>query len=174
MKVVKKILKILAYVILSIITIYSVVIIFQKIVWRDKTPNICGYKNFVVLTGSMEPTINVGDIVFVKQTEDIKKEDIISFRVGNSVVTHRVIEIKKEGDKDIYITKGDANSGIDSEKTEIQDIEGKYVFKIPKVGEIFLFFQKPYGVVCLFLILVAVLFLFTRKETKDPKYMKKE
>ena len=96
MSIVKKILKILSCVVLIIVAIYSTIIIFQKNVWKDKVPSFMGYKNFIILTGSMEPTLNTGDIVFVKETTDIKEQDIISFKVNNSIVTHRIIETKKK------------------------------------------------------------------------------
>ena len=147
MKIVKKISKILFWIILVIIAIYSTFVIIQRLIYKDKTPSFFGYKNFIVLTGSME-------IVFVKETNDIKVNDIISFRINNSVVTHRVKEIYKEDGKDFYITKGDANTGTDTELINIEIVEGKYSFKIPFLGRIILFFQKPIGIIVLFTVLV--------------------
>lgn len=159
MKIVKKILKIIFWIILIVIAIYSMTIIAQKILWKDRTPNFFGYKNMIVLSGSMEPTLNVGDIVIVKETNDIKEQDIISFKVQNSIVTHRVVEIKKENEKNFYITKGDANSAVDLELIELKDIEGKYIFKIPLLGNIIMLLQKPIAVGILILILIVSLIL---------------
>lgn len=173
MEKIKKILKISVWVILIFIAIYSTIIIFQKIIWKEKIPNFMGYKNFIVLTGSMKPTLNIGDIVFVKETTNIKEQDIVSFRVQNSVVTHRVVEIKEENGKTIYITKGDANSGNDTELLSIENIEGKYIFKIPFVGRIILFLQKPIGMIILCLIFSIFLMIESKKTKKIPKHMKR-
>ncbi len=167
MKLIKKIAKILFWIILVFTTLYSTFIIIQKLFWKDKTPTFMGYKNFIVLTGSMNPTINEGDIVIVKAEADIQKGDIIAFKAQNSIVTHRVVEIKKEADKDFYITKGDANSSTDIELISKEDIEGKYCFKIPILGNIILFFQKPIGAVVLFLILGTLLLLSLKPEKNN-------
>ena len=113
MKVVKRISKILFWIILVIVALYSVFMLLQKLIWKDKTPSLFGYKNFIELTGSMKPTLNEGDIIITKEAKEINKNDIISFKIDNSVVTHRVFEIYKENGKEYYITKGDANSDTD-------------------------------------------------------------
>ncbi len=115
MNIVKKISRIVFWFLLIATALYSIFIIIQKLFWKDRTPGFLGYKNFIVLTGSMKPTLNEGDIVFVKETKEIKENDIIAFREGNSVVTHRVFELYKEDGKEYYITKGDANNGTDTE-----------------------------------------------------------
>ena len=69
-------------------------------------PGFFGIRPYVVYSGSMEPEISTGAVVFTKEGEfSPKKGDIITFHNGDTVVTHRVV--KKE--KDIFITKGDAN-----------------------------------------------------------------
>ena len=170
MNIAKKILKIIFWIILIIIVIYSTTIIFQKIVRKDKTPDFFGYKSFIVLTGSMEPTLKPGDIVFVKETTNINEQDIISFKVENAIVTHRVVEIENENGKNFYITKGDANSDNDIELISIEYVEGKYAFKIPLLGNIILFFQRPVGMVVLVIILI---FIFI-KPYRKPKHMKRK
>ena len=174
MKKIKKILNGIAWIILVCIAIYSTIIILQKIIWKNKTPSFLGYKNFIVLTGSMEPTLNIGDIIFVKETADIKQQDIVAFKVNDAVVTHRVVEIKKENEKTFYITKGDANSSNDTELLRIENIEGKYIFKIPFLGKAILFFQKPIGIFGLFLIFAVVLVISCVKSNKNPKHMKRK
>ena len=166
MEIVKKISRILFWVILIIVAIYSTFMIAQRLIWKDKTPIFFGYKNFIVLTGSMKPTLNEGDIVFVKESKEIQKDDIIAFREENSVITHRVYEIYQEDGKDYYITKGDANSGTDTQLLSSSDIEGKYVFKIPFVGRIILFLQKPVGIIVLFAILIVALAVSSIKPKK--------
>ena len=169
MEIVKKISRILFWIILIIVALYSTFMIAQRLIWKDKTPSFFGYKNFIVLTGSMKPTLNEGDIVFVKESKEIQENDIIAFREKNSVITHRVYEIYQEDGKDYYITKGDANSGTDTQLLESSNIEGKYVFKIPFVGRIILFLQKPVGIITLFAILLVALGVSSIKPKKKEK-----
>ncbi len=174
MNKIKKILKVIFLIILIFMAIYSTIIIFQKIIWKNKIPNFLGYKNFIVITGSMKPTLNIGDIVFVKETTDIKNKDIVSFKTNNAVVTHRIVEIKKEDGKTLYITKGDANSDNDTELLSIENIEGKYSFKIPFLGNVILFFQRPIGMISLFLIFSVILLMTSVKSKRVPKHMKRK
>lgn len=161
----KKFANILFSIVLVVIAIVLTITIVEKILWKDNTPSVFGYKNFIVLSGSMEPTLNVGDIVFVKKDTDIKVDDIIAFRIENGVVTHRVIEIiEKDGEK-LYKTKGDANNTADDEFIRLSDIEGKYSFKIWYIGNIILFLKTKTGIGLLIAILMLSLFLgITKKE----------
>ncbi len=169
MEIIKKILGIVFWSVLSFIALYSTVIIVQKLLYRDRTPSFFGYKNFIVLTGSMEPTLRMGDIVIVKETTNIKKDDVIAFREKNSVVTHRVFEIHKENDREFYVTKGDANSDVDLGLVAKEDIEGKYCFKIPFLGLIILFIQKPIGIITLFVTLGLFLLVTSIMPDKDQE-----
>ena len=163
MKMIKKVFQVLFWIFLVVVAVYSTFIIIQKIMWKDKIPSFFGYKNFIVLTGSMEPTLHMGDIVIVKETTNIQDNDIIAFRERNSVITHRVFEVRKEGGKEYYITKGDANSDTDQELLDKEQIEGKYCFKIPFLGRVILFFQKPIGMMTLFILVGIFLFLSSIK-----------
>ncbi len=123
----------------------------------------------------MEPTISVGDVVFVVETQDINKDDIISFKVNNSVVTHRVIEvIIDDGGEKQYKTKGDANDTEDVGTVKPQDIEGKYLFKIGQVGNIILFLKSEVGIIIFVLILAMILFFGNSKSEKKEKDVKEE
>lgn len=168
----KKILKILCMILISIIVVCSVVIVTQKLIWKDKIPSIFGYKSFIVLSGSMEPTLSVGDIVFVKETKDIKEQDIIAFRINNSIVTHRLVEIIDEEDGKKYKTKGDSNTTEDLELLKIDDIEGKYSFKIGKLGNIILFLKTKTGIIIL-VILFSISILFSNDKTDKEKKVNK-
>ena len=76
-------------------------------------PQYMGYQIYDVVSGSMEPTVPVGSIIYVKEAEpsSIKKGDIIAFQSGESIVMHRVVDNKiVEG---TFTTKGDANPSED-------------------------------------------------------------
>jgi signal peptidase len=90
-----------------------------------------------VISGSMRPTLEVGDVVIIAEAspDTVKLGDIIQFRQPNGItVVHRVVEVREvEGGK-VFITKGDANSGPDANPVVPANVEGKVVFKIPKIG----------------------------------------
>jgi signal peptidase len=94
----------------------------------------------VVLTGSMSPTINSGDIVFLdpSKTNLPKEGDIVTYtgrRFDGTAVgsfTHRSIG----GDATSgFILKGDANLNPDVQRVKPVDIVGKVVFVIPLIGQ---------------------------------------
>jgi len=89
----------------------------------------------VIVTGSMEPEIKAGDMVLVKKADnkEIKIGDIIEFRYNQIMVTHRVVDIKSE-DALMYQTKGDNNPSADHELVSPQQVRGKVVAVIPKMG----------------------------------------
>ncbi len=92
----------------------------------------------LVGSGSMEPKMYPGDVVIIAKVpaDNIQTGDIIQFRVPEEVtIMHRVIEIQEteEGGK-VFITKGDANDEPDSEPVIPQNVVGKAVLTIPKIG----------------------------------------
>ncbi|MCM3392400.1 signal peptidase I SipW [Cytobacillus oceanisediminis] len=99
-------------------------------------PSLIGYQAKAVLSGSMEPTFMTGSIIIVKQPDrNLKKEDIITFKSGDKLITHRIIEVKKTKAGVLYQTKGDNNDAPDMEYVQPENITGKYVgFTIPYAG----------------------------------------
>jgi signal peptidase len=92
----------------------------------------------LVASGSMMPKMYAGDVVIIAKVpaDNVKLGDIIQFRVPEEVtVMHRVIEIKEtEGGGKVFITKGDANDEPDSEPVLPENVVGKAVLTIPKIG----------------------------------------
>lgn len=90
----------------------------------------------VVITGSMVPVINIGDVVIIKEIspEEVELGDIILFPMGNTQVVHRVIEIKEQGNQKVFITKGDANCVPDADPVLPANVMGEVIFIIPKAG----------------------------------------
>lgn len=118
-----------ALVIIGIITIILTVSFITMKCKKHNYMNIFGYSVMQVVTGSMSNTINVKDIVVVKITKDVKKNDIISYEENNKIITHRIVKMT---DKTI-VTKGDANNTEDKPITK-EKVVGKVVAIIPKVG----------------------------------------
>ncbi|MDD2360001.1 MAG: signal peptidase I, partial [Syntrophaceticus schinkii] len=94
-------------------------------------------KPAVIYSGSMRPSIEVGDIVIVaqKNTSLLDVGDVISYRVKDSPIptVHRVITIEGDGSSKAFITKGDDNKEAD-QPVKPEQVMGKVVLKIPRVG----------------------------------------
>lgn len=99
---------------------------------------IKGIKPTIMVTGSMNPEIPIGNLCFVDTNYDYEKiqiNDIIIYKVPKQKVMHRVVSKNENG----YKTKGDANQKVDKAVITRELYLGKYLFSIPKIG---LFFQK--------------------------------
>ncbi|MGD6776940.1 signal peptidase I SipW [Sutcliffiella horikoshii] len=101
-------------------------------------PTILGHQLKVVLSGSMEPTFMTGSIILMEKTtpsSTFKKNDVITFRSEDILITHRIIDIKDLNGKEIYQTKGDNNNAPDPVYVTGDQIVGKYAdLTIPYIG----------------------------------------
>jgi signal peptidase len=101
-------------------------------------PRVQGGAALNVLTGSMTPTIPAGSIVVVTPTapDTIKPGDVITYQMAPGVaeyVTHRVVRVQRKTQPMSFITKGDANPGID-DPVPFGAVRGKVTFNMPYVG----------------------------------------
>ena len=102
-----------------------------------------GYGTAVVMSGSMEPKLKVGDLVIlepVNRRDSLKKGDIIVYRSGKRRIVHRLIFVSKS----TLRVKGDANNRED-QPIRFRHVEGKVIFRIPKVGKLFSSYRKSMG-----------------------------
>jgi len=180
MKKVGMIFKIVIICLLLFVLAINISVIIQAKNHEDEVPKILGVKPFVVLSGSMNPEIEVGDLVLVKEvdTNTLKEGDIIAYRDFNDkVTTHRIVEVKNDGTNLSFITKGDANNANDEEISASQ-VEGKYQKRFPKIGNAILFLQQPLGfAVVVLTIFIACMFMFiiqNRKLNKEIKFESEE
>lgn len=77
----------------------------------------------IVVSGSMRPELEIGDIIIIKRCSDYNVNDIITYEIDNYLVTHRIIE--KDGEN--FVTKGDNNNVQDDNKVSLQNIKGKMI-----------------------------------------------
>jgi len=119
------------------------------------------YKSYVIQSGSMENTIMTGDIILIKSMQQYNKYDVITFKEGGDrIVTHRIIQVNEgEAAKSDFITKGDANRSIDNDTVRQEQILGKVMFVVPKVGFLVAFAKSPFGLIILILIPSALLII---------------
>lgn len=150
-------------VILIPILLMNITLIIKSYTNKDEVPKIGGYCPLIVLTGSMEPEINSGDLIIVKQIDgaDVKERDVIAFfdpdGNGQSILTHRVISIVEKDGKTAFATKGDANNTEDRLPVTEDKLVGIYQFRIPGMGSVAMFMQTTTGlIVCVVLPLVLL------------------
>jgi signal peptidase I len=119
-------------------------LISMVIVWF--AVGVFPFQPFVIPTGSMIPAVYPGDVVIVVKTQagSVKLGDIIEYRNlnDNINIVHRVIETRGEGAQRFFITRGDNNNTPDLNPVPAQNVIGKVVFNIPKVGWISIFIKN--------------------------------
>lgn len=106
----------------------------------------------VVLSGSMEPELSVGDLLIVAERKTYDVGDIVVYQDGRMAVTHRIISISKNE----VITCGDANNIEDAPITHAQ-IKGKVVLAIPLLGYAVNIIKTPLGTLCIIALAVFIL-----------------
>lgn len=98
------------------------------------------YMPVAIMSNSMYKLIERGDVVVIEKLDKKKKEtlkvnDIISYQLDGSCIVHRIIKINKINDNEYYyITKGDNNKKEDLNPVSIDQINGKVLIRIPKIG----------------------------------------
>ena len=114
-------------------------------------PALGGFRHAIILTGSMEPAIQAGDLVLFKSKTTYIAGEVILYEDGRHLVTHRITKIFS----DHAITQGDANNTPDA-PIPLDRVLGSMIFRLPKLGRIAWFFKSPAGLAVLGLLLIAV------------------
>lgn len=138
---------------------------------------VVGLQVFNVSSGSMTPEYLEHDLIYVKivKPESIKVNDVITFVMNEelTVATHRVVRIDSENRK--FYTKGDANKTEDTSPVRFENLIGTPVFRIPMLGLVSEYIQKPPGMYVAIgggVILIAAVFLpdlFKKKEKEETQ-----
>ncbi len=136
------------------ILVVNLTLIVQSFVNPTAVPSFMGYKPFIVLSGSMEPVFYPGDLVIVKVTDPatLAEGDIIAFREGSAVITHRITRVVSEDGTTRYNTKGDNNASADRISVTPDRLEGIYLRRIPRLGNTAMFMQTPTGMLVFIVI----------------------
>ncbi|MCK4791838.1 MAG: signal peptidase I [Desulfobacteraceae bacterium] len=117
-------------------------------------PRVAGWRFDAVLTGSMEPALNVGGVVVIRPVDIaiIREGDIIAFHSGELIVTHRVVEVTSSSGGTSFITKGDAVEDPDLQPVSAENVMGKVIFHAPYFGYFAAFVKTPLGILLAVLI----------------------
>jgi signal peptidase len=133
----------------------------------DPVPMPFGIGAAVVLSGSMEPEISVGDLLIVVARDHYALRDVVVYQDGRMAVTHRIVAFTEEG----IVTRGDANN-VDDRPIAPEQIKGEVVCAIPLVGYAVNGVKSPLGTLC---VLGLAIFLLERsfraERQKDAEEM---
>lgn len=104
------------------------------VVWFST--GLVGVHPTTIMSGSMRPSIDVGDMVIVRDVnaESVVEGDIVLYWNGDEMVVHRVVDMEHDRNNRVFVTKGDANSTPDSEPVTARQIQGKVMFTVPMIG----------------------------------------
>jgi len=136
----------------------------------SNTSLLGSYESLLVRSGSMEPTIMTGDVIFAKQLNQYNKNDVVAFKdEGDRVITHRIVKIDESDGQLTFITKGDANRSIDNGTILQENIIGKVVFVIPTIGFLMSFVKTPPGLIIMivfpaFLLIIDQVIQMSKKK----------
>lgn len=148
----------IASILLTVEAIFLVAILVVAIV----LPNF-GITPYGVLSGSMRPIINPGDIVLIDKNavNDVREGDVIAFELATGdICTHRVNDISETGE---ITTKGDANHDVDAAKITTNQVIGKEIMVIPRLGDAYTLMTENRPMFLAFILsLTCLLLLLTR------------
>ena len=121
----------------------------------------------VVMSGSMEPTLSKGDLIFVRKAETFHTGDIVVYQSDSMLVVHRIVSLYGS----TVVTQGDANNTAD-EPIDLSQVKGVVRFHIPFVGTILELVKTPAGTLLILLLAFALVELsFRRQKEQDNQDM---
>lgn len=165
-KLIKKVMSLLGLLFVIFVLFIAVLNYFSNPVKRS----LFGYRGYTVISGSMEPTLSLGDYIITKEHDfdHLKEGDVISFENGQTIVTHRIEKTLPDGR---LITRGDANRIDDQLAVGEAEYIGRMRFRIPYLGKIMIWLQEPiiFGIVMALIAtrLLIAIFFYSKKESRE-------
>lgn len=147
---------------LALLLVCNLYLILMERVMGVQHPTVWGYSAAVVASGSMQPALLVEDLIVNHAQDSYCEGDIITFRDGGSLTTHRIVEVTDEG----YVTQGDANNTADPDLVPPDAVIGRVVGRIPGIGRAISLLRTPFGMLFLIfagLLLIGLPFFFQRQ-----------
>ena len=157
-----KVLKIIGQFILCLILIFFILLnIFSM-----NNKSLFGFRIYRVISGSMQPALQIGDVIIVKKSNNYSERDIITYSKGLTTITHRIIAINN----DEVITKGDANE-VDDKPINKEQIVGKFFFRISNFSLFSIILSKNViYLIMIFLLVLIFLLVIGDRIIKNLRY----
>lgn len=180
-KTAKRVMRYTGNVVIALLVVLVGLSVYSNIQSKGKdwvVPKVGSYRWLTVLSGSMQPAFNPGDLIIDKKVDvsDLKVGDVVTYIFGERFLsTHRVVEINKDNNgKLTFKTKGDNNKAVDEQVIPESMIVGKYLFRIPLVGFVLQKLNGLPGVIGMWVLFIYVVGSEIYKNIKVSKQMKKE
>jgi len=165
----KKTINTIINVVLVVALVFAAICTYISFVAADgkSVPGFFGIKILSVQTDSMKDTIMPGDLIVdteVTDASELQVGDIVTYWTiieGQRVLnTHRIINIYDGGNFRIFETQGDNSTIADALTVHENEIEGKYLFRIPSVGKAVDYMQTPVGFFLVVVLPVLIFFIY--------------
>jgi len=157
----------------------AVLVLVVGVMVLSSIPTLFGHRHYIIVTASMSPTINVGDVVIIKEQTDLdllEVDQIIAFMqdLNNDgtaeVVVHYLAQINTtDPETRTYRTIRENTTVVDPWTVNEEDIVGTYVTRIPLIGKFLLFAQSTFGKIIIvidFVVVFSILILLKDSEKK--------
>ena len=172
-KVIKIVLKILYQILVIICLIVAAVIILQKVTASNKS--IAGYRIFRVITGSMEPEYDIGQVVISKEVDpnSIKVGDDIVYlgtygEYSGKIIMHSVVGIEKDANGNLnFHAKGLHSSSVEDPQIKDSQIYGVVKFKSKILTVLYKLATNIYSLFVIVLVLALNVFIAFRKSGEE-------
>lgn len=165
---VKNIFKVIAGIMLTGVIFLGMLVLFTFL------PIPGNMQLLTVLSGSMEPAIKTGALVFVKPAESYAVGDVVTYHAdGDTTFTHRIIAQSEEDGVLTFVTQGDANNVADDILVRPEMIVGKVLWDIPYMGYMTSFAKTRTGIL-LFVVLPATFIIIEESLTLKKELKKRE
>lgn len=175
---IQRILFMILYILLIPTILFSLFLMIIELGNSEENPSSFGIKMYTVISESMSPRIKVNDIVLVKTGYDVdsyKKGNIISFKRNGEVITHRIEKITSSGMKPAFVTKGDNNEITDEELVEYDNVIGKVILIMPKLGAFVAILKNKFFFTLILLALGGIIYYDYRlKQRKKERKLTRE
>ncbi len=131
----------------------------------NQMPMPFGFGAAVVLSGSMEPALDIDDMIIVRESDRYEVGDVVVYQSENTLIVHRVVAL----DGETAVTRGDANNAADA-PIDVSVIKGKVIAHVPKLGLVVNALKTPAGILIVLAAAFAMMeFSFRREKDADDK-----
>ena len=159
-----------------ILTILISLFIINLILSFEENTHILGIYMFNIVSSSMEPNLEINDVVIVKKcpANELKEGDIITFLQDDRTISHRILKITNDEGELKFITKGDNNEIADKDEVDSDKIYGKVLFSVKRIGKIIQYIQNVRGFINIIIFAIIIFVLVSLNDNhKNNRKMKR-
>lgn len=176
-------LSLLLCVVLAVPLLFNLSVLVREARNAMSIPAMMGIVPFAVRSDSMSGAekghIEAGDLIFIQPAipDSLQCGDVVAFFEGRNIVTHRIVGVEKAGSELLFFTKGDANRSEDVCPVAAEAVIGRVMGRIPFLGDLTCFVQKPLNVILFAghpLLIFGLLDLLDRRIDRGEKRKRKE